>query len=116
MAKNDLNYKDVVKDFTDNRTDSLSSLTDQEFAQLMTRLDPYNRVPPGDQQRKKLIGIASLMKWGDTIEQIRLALDGWLLKQKYRKPLMQLTPQELNVMVTIFETKVYPDYLRSLNK
>ncbi|QTE36010.1 hypothetical protein J3L18_23135 [Mucilaginibacter gossypii] len=116
MAKNDLNYKDVVKDFTDNRTDILSSLSDSEFAQLMHRLEPYNRVPAGDQQRKKLISIASLMKWGETIEEIRPALDGWLMKQKYRRPLMQLTPQELNVMVTIFETKVYPDYLKALNK
>ncbi|MEO7212640.1 hypothetical protein [Mucilaginibacter sp.] len=113
-------YKDVVAEFTEHRpagqTDSLRALTDGEYSELVRRIAMFNTPPPGDQQRKKMIAIAKLMKWGKNTDEILESIDGWLLKQKYEKPLMELDLQQLGVMVTVFETKVYPDYLRGLNK
>jgi hypothetical protein len=117
-------YKEKVYEFTEGRTDSLSSLTDLEYTQMMKRLielnEPMRKATkfekqPGDAQRKKLIALALLMKWGD-MKQALARLDGWCKKQKYKKGLMQHNEQELSLLVSIFEQRVYPDYLVGLNK
>ncbi|MBD1394280.1 hypothetical protein [Mucilaginibacter glaciei] len=114
--KNRLEYKDVVSEFTKGRTESLKALTDPEYNELMRRMARYNTPPPGDQQRKKMIAICKLMHKGKQTAEILQIIDEWLLKQKYEKPLMQLDLQQLGIMVNIYETNVYPDYLRGLNK
>jgi len=115
INKHGLDYKEVVLWFSDGRTSSLSSLPLREYNELLRIMQQHNGIPPGDGQRKKLIAIARSMQWGTNSRQIVLALDNWLLKQKYRKKLMQHTEAELNVMVTIFENKVYAGYLAALN-
>lgn len=115
-------YKEKVYEFTKGRTDSLSSLSELEFTEMMKLLielnEPYrkNFTPkPGDQQRKKLIALAMLMRWGN-IKMIMIRLDGWCKKQRYKKGLMAHNEQELSLLVSIFDQRVYPDYLTGLNK
>lgn len=63
-----------------------------------------------------MIGIAKQMYQGKTTKELIKILDGWCLKQKYRKPLMGLDLQQLGVMVNIYETKVLADFLSNLNR
>jgi hypothetical protein len=123
-----LNYKDKVLEFTNGRTDSLSSLTDSECEVMVDRLKKLNKikvnrggkkfeVKPGDPQRKKMIRLALTMHWGngDMAEALK-ELDEWCFKQKFKKGFMGHTLSEYDLLVSIFETKVYKDYLRDLNK
>ncbi|MEZ2337665.1 hypothetical protein AB6735_18610 [Mucilaginibacter sp. RCC_168] len=110
-------YKDVVDEFTKGRHCSLRQLTDKEFGDLeMLLKEMTGRVRPGNSQRQKMFAIATKMKWGKDARERNQAIDDWLMKQKYGKPLMQLTLDELNRSLYIFETKVYKDYLKGLNK
>jgi hypothetical protein len=116
IKKHDLQKEEVVLEFTQGRTNSLSALTDNEYNELMRRAARFNPIPPGDQQRKKMIALAKQMYPGRSTKQLIEILDGWCLKQKYAKPLMGLDLQQLGVMVTIYETKVLTDFLSNLNK
>lgn len=119
-----LNYKDLVYAFTEQRTDSLSALTDQEYDKLLLQLKRLNKSTkkagkkkPGDPQRKKMIRLALTMHWGggdmkNAIDEI----DIWCRKQKFKKGFMGHSLPEYDLLVTIFEQKVYGDYLRDLNK
>jgi hypothetical protein len=98
---------------------------------------------PGDLQRKKMISLGRQMNWGTATapttpastppaptppapmkggegrsenQLILERLDGWCLKQKYKKALMEHTVPELNILVSIFEGKVFKSYLENLNK
>lgn len=121
--KHGFDYKDKVAEFTNGRTDSLKALTDGEFKELSIRMAHLNaparqvfKVKPGDKQRKKMISLASQMRWGPEIAQIIGRLDAWCLKQKFKKPLMKHSENELNLLLAIFEQRVYSDYLTDLNK
>jgi hypothetical protein len=113
-------YKEAVYEFTDGRTESPKDLSDGELKELVIRvnqLKPGDFTPkPGDQQRKKFISIAGKMNWGNTTRAIVDRLDHWCLKQKYRKKLNDLTVAELNVLLTVFESKVYTQYLTAIHK
>lgn len=115
-------YKEKVYEFTNGRTVSLSSLSDYEYTEMLKQMidlnEPARRgfVPkPGDAQRKKMIALALLMRWGE-MKMVMIRLNGWARKQKFKKDLMQHTPAELDLLVSIFEQRVYPDYLVGLNK
>lgn len=119
-----LEYKQLVYDFTSKKSDSLSSLTTEQYEDLLEQVKTRcnvapgkRRVPPGDAQRKKLIRLAMNMHCGngDMKEAVK-ALDQWCLKQKFKKGFMGHTKAEYDLLVTIFEQKVYADYLRDLNK
>lgn len=124
---------ELVLGMTRGYTKSLRAISDQEFDELMSQLEiasakPRNDVPirgwfpkPGDKQRKKMISLARQMGWGGSpssadVKLIVSKLDTWCLKQKYGKALMQHTVAELNLLLTIFEEKVFADYLKGLNK
>ncbi|ADY51533.1 hypothetical protein Pedsa_0961 [Pseudopedobacter saltans DSM 12145] len=115
-----LDYKDVVREYTGGETDSLRSLTDYQVENLEARLKALSKgdfkPKPGDAQRKKFISLAGKMRWGTTTLQIVKALDNWCLKQKYRKKLNDLNEAELNVLLTVFEAKVYSQYLSGIHK
>ncbi len=124
-----INYKDMVLNYTDGRTDSLRALDDDEYSLLFDQLKKANRSSkfrpkPGDQQRKKLISIAKRMNWGldrskpwiYDIDLLLERLDQWCLDQTFKKPMMGHSPQELNLLVSIFEEKVLVHYYSSLNK
>lgn len=109
------------------RTSSLKGLTDEEWNTMMHQLTGMQKgkdwtPPPGDIQRKKMISISRQMNWhlvdgkDKGIAQIMARLDGWCLKQKFKKELMKHTVQELNILISIFEEKVYKSYLEDLNK
>lgn len=116
LKKNDLTKEEAVSWFTNGRTTSLTALTDAEYRELIRRMQGYNVPPPGDKARKKLIAIARSMSWGKNTAEILSRLDIWCQAQKYKKTLMAHTEAELGMLVTIFETKVYHDFLSALNK
>lgn len=121
-------YKDKVAEFTKDRTDSLSSLSDGEYHELLTWMLKLNAparqrfIPkPGDEMRKKIIAIARQMKWEYKSHPAHKPapdmnrINHWCLKHgKFHKPLNEHTPAELTLLVTIFE-RVYHDYLTVLN-
>lgn len=116
LKKNGLEKEDVISEFTKGRTSSLTDLTVGEFAELMRRLQRFNGLPAGNAMRQKMYRIAKNMQWGDSKADRLSMLDGWCLNQKFRKKLNHLTEAELRIMVTVFESKVYPSYLEGLNK
>jgi hypothetical protein len=111
-----LEKEEVVYQFTNGEHGSLTKLTDAEFAELERRAVRLNVLPPGNDQRRKFISLARSMNWGTNTASILRRIDGWLIKQKYQLPLMKLDVPQLNTMLTIFEQKVYADYLKALNK
>ncbi|HMI03068.1 MAG TPA: hypothetical protein VK541_11335 [Pedobacter sp.] len=122
--ENGLDYKAVVLDFTKGRTDSLSSLSDIAYSTLLNRLKTLNKSSnkkfvkkPGDLQRKKMIRLALTMHWGGGDMKTAIKeLDEWCKKQKFKKGFMHHTAGEYDLLVTIFEQRVYADYYRDLNK
>lgn len=116
------NYKDKVAEFTKDRTESLSSLSDSEYRELLLRAKRFSPVPDnwkppdGDAQRKKIIAIARDMRWDIRGQDVLMQrIDEWLLKHgKYKKPLNKLSVDELNKVVYIFENEVKPSFLRGL--
>lgn len=129
-----LDKDELVLELTRGYTKSLRAISDAEFQDLMGRLEKLGGNPskgskplegwkpkPGDMQRKKMISLARQMGWGGSpsaadVKAIVAKLDTWCLKQKFQKRLMQHTVAELNLLVTIFEEKVFADYLKALNK
>jgi hypothetical protein len=116
--------EEKVLEFTEGRTSSLSELSDREFGKMMLILQKLNapnrqgrqfEPKPGDKQRKKLLALARKMNWGD-VPTTLAKLDEWSRKQKYKKGLMDHTPGELDLLVVIFEQRVYADYLTALNR
>ncbi|MGY0034427.1 hypothetical protein [Pedobacter sp. NJ-S-72] len=108
-------------EFTKGKTMSLRALSELEYAQMMKLLidlnEPFRRnyVPkPGDKQRKKMIALARLMNYGD-MKTIYARLDNWSRDQKFKKGWMSHNPAELDLLVAIFEQKVYTHYLTTLN-
>jgi len=121
--KHGFDYKEKVAEFTNGETDSLRKLTDDQFEAMMILMEEMNKgyrkdfePKPGDKQRKKLIGIAKDMFWGKNTKETVADIDRWCKKQKFKKGLMAHTEKELNLLVAIFEQKVYPDYLHNLNR
>lgn len=121
--KHGFDYKDKVAEFTNGRTDSLKSLTDGEYREMMLRLSRLNEparkefVPkPGDQMRKKMLSICSKMHPTENTEQLLKRLNDWCLKQTYKKPLMKHDVGELSLLVTLYEQKVYADFLTGYNR
>lgn len=127
LKKHRLEYKDVVAEFTDGRTDSLKALTDGEFRELMIRMQRYN-APPTDaanQMRRKMIAIARQMRWtkpdpnplrrGEEVADME-RIDNWCIKYgKFNKKLNAHTYDELTQLITAFE-HVLTSYLSSLQK
>lgn len=111
-----ISKQDIVSGFTKGRTDSLTALSDTDFNALMVEMQKFNTVPPGDLMRKKMLAIAKQMQWGKTTNERLKAIDNWLMKQKFQKPLMQLDVPQLTLMVSVFEQRVLVDYLKGLNK
>lgn len=111
--------EDVVFEFTKGESSSLKSLNEGEYKELMVQLRklqpaPEAWTPPaGDIQRKKMIGLAKSMHWGrDNIEIIR-RLDEWCLKT-YKIKMNDMDIATIGKAVTVFERKVYPNYLEGL--
>lgn len=121
--KHGFDYKDKVAEFTNGRTDSLKALTDGEYREMMLRLSRLNEparkefVPkPGDQMRKKMLSICSKMHPTESTDQLLKRLNDWCLKQTFKKPLMKHAKEELALLVTIYEEKVYADFLTGYNR
>jgi len=114
--KNGFTKQEVIKQYTEGKKKSMRELTDIEFYGMMNWLQQFNTIPPGDAIRKKMIALAKQMKRGNTVKAILEHLDDWCRDQKYKKPLMLHTIAELGVICTIYEEKVYCDYMRDLNK
>lgn len=116
-------YRDKVAELTQGRTDSLKALTDGEYHELLTRAQRFNTPPvgqwkpkPGNAQRRKMIAIARDMRWdAQSNEAMMQRLDNWCLTQtKYKKKLNQLSEDELNKVLYVFEYEVKKDFLKSI--
>lgn len=116
LKQHNLDKEEVVYNFTGGEHASLSRLTDAEFAELMRRTVRLNVLPPGNTQRRKFISLTRQMHPHDDTKAILRRIDGWLVKQKYQRPLMALSVAELNTMLYIYESKVYVGYLKALNR
>lgn len=114
--KNGFTKEEVILQYTEGKKDSLKDLADVEYYGMMRWLEKFNTMPPGNEIRRKMIALAKKMNRGNDTKQILQHLDGWCRKQKFKKPLMLHTVAELGVVCTIYEDKVYGDYLRDLNK
>lgn len=123
----EMDKEEVVQAFSLGRQSSLRGLTDQEWSTMMEHLTAMQKgqdwtPSPGDVQRKKMISLGRQMNWHmehgkDKGNKLIVArLDGWAQRQKFKKHLMQHTVQELNVLVSIFEEKVFKSYLEDLNE
>lgn len=122
--KHGFDYKEKVSEFTEGRTDSLKSLTDGEFKEMMVRLTKLNEPlrktftpPPGDAQRKKIIAIARDMRWDarGTANMMQRIDQFMLTRTKYKKKLNALTVDELNKVCYTFENDVKSSFLTGLN-
>lgn len=120
--KHGWDYKEKVFEFTGSH-DSLSKLTDGEYREFLRQMINIGNDPksvftpkPGDAQRKKMIAIARDMRWdvrGKTAMMDRI--DNWCLTQtKYKKSLNNLTVDELNKVVYIFEHEVKKSFLNNI--
>lgn len=104
----------------ENKTESLRELNDSEFNSLMTRLERFNQVPPGDKMRKSMIAMARQMRWykvrihkDDPIKVDMKRIDDWCIKYgQFKKPLMGHNVAELATIVTTFK-RVLTDFLTS---
>lgn len=115
--------EEAVLEFTDGRTDSMSALSDAEFNLLLSQLTILQDVPkdwkpkPGDAMRKKMMGIARDMRWGVTSQPVIAKINDFLLtRTKFKKPLDQLTPDELQEACTILENYVKTSFYKGLNR
>lgn len=113
--------EDVILEFTNGESSSLKSLDDGEFKELMLqlrRLQPTTKQwtpPPGDDMRKKMIGIARSMHWGRDILELVSRIDEWCIKS-FGTKMNDMDLATLGKAVTIFESKVYAGYLKGLSK
>lgn len=123
-SQHGLNYKEIVLGFTGGQTDSLSSLSDENYQRLLLQMKTLNKTKvkdfvkkPGDKARKALIRMAMDMGLGNgNIDAAIIEIDEWCRKQKFKKGFMDHTPAEYGLLVTIFEQRVQSDYFRDLNK
>ncbi|AIM38077.1 hypothetical protein KO02_16330 [Sphingobacterium sp. ML3W] len=112
--------EEAVFEFTNGRTTSSGALSDKEFNELFNMLANHQQVPsmwgpaPGDTQRKKMIGLARSMNWGETTDQVLIKLDDFCLKQK-KKRMNALSVYELGLILTILE-KIYSQYLGGIKR
>jgi hypothetical protein len=125
LKKLGLDYKDIVAEFTNGRTESLSSLSDGEYKELLLRMQRYNKYDPNEpanRKRRKIIAIARQMRWvkpspnsnNDLVADMK-RIDDWCIKYgKFHKKLNDHTVDELNILVTIFEKSLL-SYLSSLH-
>jgi hypothetical protein len=124
LKKHGLDKDEVLHEFTQGKKTSLTQLSDGELKQLTLQIiRAYgNTPPPGDAMRKKMGAIALQMRW--VIKRPPLykpvldskRLDMWCIKYgKYKKNLIDHTPDELAVLVSIFD-EVLKTYLTGLNK
>lgn len=111
--------EDVILEFTQGRTASLSSLNDEDWKELMRLIRKWKiskapiSISDGDPQRKKMIAIAGKMHWGENIIEILERLNLWC-KSQYGKGLNELDVPTLNRAVWVMANKIYKEYLNKL--
>jgi hypothetical protein len=112
--------EEAVYEYSNGLTTSCSSLSDKEFNELFNMLAKHQQAPdkwepaPGDAQRKKMIGLARTMNWGETTDQVLIKLDDFCLKQK-KKRMNALSVYELGLVLTILE-KIYSQFLGGIKR
>lgn len=116
--------KQIISNFTNDRTDRSSLLTKDEARALLLYLNDY---APLERMIKKIVAMAHEIHWikkttivdpknGVVEERDYKALDEWILKYGYlHKPLFQYTYQELPKLLTQFEYGPYKHFLERLS-
>lgn len=109
---------ELIRAFTNGRTDSTRELSSYEADELIKKLESKD-YQSADRQRKKIISMAYEMRWGNPNtpegrdETVR-RIDNWCIsKTAYRKHFNSLTLQELPHVVTQFR-EVYKKHLKAI--
>lgn len=92
-------------------------MTDQEARELIAYLENSRTTPsPEERMRRKIISRAHEMGWKTPEGKADIErIDNWCLNYGYlKKKLNQYTYNELPKLVTIFEEKVYKQFLSGL--
>lgn len=109
--------EDLVYEYTDGRTASLSDMRHRETVALVNALNA--RLNPDklkrDKQVGKILSLAHEMHWELKSGKVDMArVDNFCLTQtKQKKTLKEFTDAELPKLVTLFE-KVYISFLKGL--
>ena len=116
-----LTYQQAVKDLTDNRTDSLSSLDAwevQELERMLLKMVPSDKskVAPdadkADRMRKSIISIFKSI--GGTVDDAKKWAEKYGVNGK-KKAFNEYTPGELFLLIRNAET-MKKDHIKALNK
>lgn len=104
----------IIWQFTKNRPsggiESAKELTELEAQEIISY---YNA--KSNSMRRKMMAIASKMNWGSSTAEIIRALDQWCLTRTgSKKEFNRMSISELATALTILETKVYQEHLKSL--
>ena len=130
QQQNILHHKaEMVGGATNGRTESSRELTYTEAADLINQLQAMNpplggrgawKPKPGEHIRRKIIAIAYNMQWevpnpkgGKPKADIK-RINDWCLLQQPKKKLNDCNVKELSLLVTIFEQKVYKQFLNGI--
>lgn len=116
----DVHRDELISLFTDNKKDSLKSLTEREYKEFLNWLNLRFQLrekkrwegTAEDKMRKKLIQLF-VHEMGYTIKE----LNGWCVKYgPFHKKLNDHSHNELVKLVTIAKEKVYPDYMKRVTR
>lgn len=105
--------KDMIRQYTNQRTDSSHEMYAHEAIQLIQDLKKKPGSSAADKMRKKLLHYAHLIGWKDpaTGKADMKSVDTWCKDYgKFHKSLMEHSVEELPQLISQFE-KVFKSYL-----
>ena len=105
--------EEIVMEYTDGRTSSLSAMTYRETKALIAALEGGTK--PRDAQVNKILSMAHEMGWELQNGKADLQrIDRWCIKYTdQHKPLSEIEDKDLPKVVTIFQ-KVYMSFLKGI--
>lgn len=116
-VKDAADKKSVVRQFTDNRTESSKEMSKEEAERLITHLKSMDdTVEKADRMRKKILAMAHEMAWrkpdGKKIDMVRV--NNWCKQYGYlHKLLDEYKYAELPMLISQFE-EVYRDFIKNV--
>jgi hypothetical protein len=113
---------DLVAGFTNGRTEHSSEMTTVEVidlikylkAQKKGEIQAEKRIGKEEKMRRKIIAIAHQMGWKKQGKADMERINNWCLQQFGKKPLNGYTLKELTKLISIFENKVYKQFLQGI--
>lgn len=112
--------RDLIRQYTDGRTDSTTGMYDVEAGRLIANVrqqyNPLTDFWKGDPMRKKVIAICRSMGWEQEGKADMDRINAWCVDRgPYKKPLNNHTTNELPKLIHQVE-QVYEWWLNQVNK